>query len=113
MTSSNPSKDPTELGPLRFAPSDEERSLQAQLDALTDAERTCLDHLKSKWQAQYPQTPLSDAMVLRFARCSPGATKFNEKAAWKVMKHFDMRYLTLTASSLESQLLSKVCLITS
>merc|ERR1712176_998110 len=33
--------------------------------------------------------------------------KFNEKASWKVMKSFDQRFLKLTATDLEEQLLSK------
>jgi len=49
-----------------------------------------------------------DEMYLRFARCSPGPEKFNAKAAWKVMKNYDSRYLELTAASMEKQILSKV-----
>ena len=95
-------------GPLRFQPSSEERSIQEQIDALTVEERRCFDGLKEKWQQQKDSFPLSDAMILRFARCSPGKTKFNEKAAWKVMKRFDQRYLNLSAASLEQQLLTQV-----
>ncbi len=46
-------------------------------------------------------------MYLRFARCSPGPKKFNAKTAWKVMKNFDRKYLTLQATDMEDQLLTK------
>merc|ERR1712176_1043896 len=60
-----------------------------------------------KWKEANPSQPMTDEMVLRFAYCSPGEEKFNEKASWKVMKNFDTRFLNLTASGLEEQLLSK------
>lgn len=94
-------------GPMRFAPSPDERSVDEQLASLTDHERECVDTLKSKWEAAHPDLPFSDAMYLRFARCSPGQKKFNTKASWKVMKAFDHRYLSLTAETLEGQLLSQ------
>ena len=96
-------------GPLRFGPSSDERSLEEQLTSLTVQEKECFDTLKSKWEAAHPDLPFSDAMYLRFARCSPGLKKFNVKASWKVMKSFDQRYLSLTAETLEEQLLSQVC----
>jgi hypothetical protein len=94
-------------GPMRFAPHGE-RTLQEQLDTLTDEERKCIETLKQKWHTNHPDQPFSDEMYLRFARCSPGIKKFNAKASEKVMKKFNRRYITLTASSLEDQLLSKV-----
>ena len=42
---------------------------------------------------------------------SPGKNKFNQDTAWKVMKKFDTRYLTLTAASIEDQLLTKTLFI--
>ena len=96
-------------GPMRFAPSSDERSLEQQLASLTAREKECVDTLRSKWEAVHPDLPFSDAMYLRFARCSPGQKKFNVKASWKVMKAFDHRYLSLTAETLENQLLSQVC----
>lgn len=91
-------------GPMRFAPKGE-RSIQEQIDALTEAEKACFDNLKKKWEKD--GEPFSDEMYLRFARCSPGTKKFNEKASWKVMKKFEKRYLDLKAADLEKQLASK------
>jgi hypothetical protein len=94
-------------GPMRFTPKGE-RSVQEQIEALDEAEKKCFDYLNEKWGKKYPKLPFSDEMLLRFARCSPGSKKFNEKESWKVMKKFDRRFLNLTAEGLESQLLSKV-----
>jgi hypothetical protein len=94
-------------GPMRFFPKGE-RSIQEQREALDEAEKKCCDDLKKKWQQKYPKLPFSDEMFLRFARCSPGSKKFNEKESWKVMKKFDHRFLCLSAEGLEGQLLSKV-----
>lgn len=93
-------------GPMRFAPKDE-RSTEEQVQSLTPAEKECFDNLKTKWEEKNPDEPFSDEMYLRFARCSPGKTKFNEKASWKVMKKFDRHYLDLKAADLEKQLASK------
>lgn len=92
-------------GPMRFAPK-EERSTAEQINALTESERTCFDNLKRKWEESNP--PFSDEMYLRFARCSPGKDKFKEAASYKVMKSFSPRYLSLTATDLQQQLLTKV-----
>ena len=94
-------------GPMRFTTKGE-RSLEEQLASLTESERQCFDSLKQKWNDKHPETPFSDEMILRFARCSPGKKKFQKDASWKVMKKFNQRYLTLKAESMESQLLSKV-----
>ncbi len=95
-------------GPMRFAPAFDERSFDDQMASLTVQEKECIRALKAKWEANHPDFPFSDAMYLRFARCSPGRKKFNLNASWKVMKKFDHRYLSLTAESLEEQLLSQV-----
>jgi hypothetical protein len=92
-------------GPMRFAPTGE-RSIAEQIAALTEAEKQCFDNLKAKWEKTYE--PFSDEMYLRFARCSPGKEKFNEKTAFKVMKSFPRRYLELNATDLEKQLATKV-----
>jgi len=105
-------------GPMRFAPKSE-RSFQEQLDSLSKEERECFDQLKEKWNKQIEENKTatkkkkdaavhsySDDMFLRFARCSPGRKKFVESASWKVMNRFNPRYLTLTASGMEKQLLS-------
>ena len=95
-------------GPMRFAPI-QERTIEEQIRALSPSERKCFDALKSKWEKKMSnQPPFTDEMYLRFARCSPGTQKFNDKASWKVMKKFDQRYIHLTAEGLEKQLLSKV-----
>jgi len=93
-------------GPLRFA-AEGERSISQQISSLSLSEKQCFDNLKTRWKESHPDKPLSDEMILRFARCSPGANKFNEKTAWRVMQRFDRRYLVLTATRLRSQLLSK------
>lgn len=95
------------VGTQRFAPKGE-RTIEEQIDALTKEERECFESLKSRW-LEYAEFRFDDEMILRFARCSPGKKKFNEKASWKVMKRFDKRYLDLTASKLEGQLLTQVC----
>uniref|UniRef100_A0A7S2MV84 CRAL-TRIO domain-containing protein n=1 Tax=Helicotheca tamesis TaxID=374047 RepID=A0A7S2MV84_9STRA len=97
-------------GPYRFAPVGE-RSFSVQLASLTTEERACYDELKTRWEKKDRGHVFPDDMYLRFARCSPGSKKFNSKAAWKVMKNFDPRYLELTAASLEKQLLTKTLFI--
>ena len=94
-------------GPMRFAPT-EERSIPEQMAALTPAEKQCVDNLKANWETNNKNEPFSDEMYLRFARCSPGKEKFNEKAAFKVMKNFPRRHLELNATELEQQLATKV-----
>ena len=91
---------------MRFAPKNE-RSIQEQIDSLEEKERECFDNLKKKWEEKHPDKRYPDEMYLRFARCSPGAKKFNEMASWKVMKKFDRRYLTMKAADIEKQLLTK------
>jgi len=80
-----------------------------QIDDLKPEERACFDALKARWEKKLDKGrhPFSDEMYLRFARCSPGARKFNEETAYKVIKKFDPRYLTLTATGLEVQLRTK------
>eukprot|EP00568_Trieres_chinensis_P005759 CAMPEP_0183292292 /NCGR_PEP_ID=MMETSP0160_2-20130417/1398_1 /TAXON_ID=2839 ORGANISM="Odontella Sinensis, Strain Grunow 1884" /NCGR_SAMPLE_ID=MMETSP0160_2 /ASSEMBLY_ACC=CAM_ASM_000250 /LENGTH=298 /DNA_ID=CAMNT_0025453219 /DNA_START=10 /DNA_END=906 /DNA_ORIENTATION=+ len=96
-------------GPLRFA--HQERTVKEQIDSLSPEERACVDALKQRWEKKDRGHVFSDEMYLRFARCSPGATKFNEEAAWKVMKKFNPRYLTLTAEKLEQQMLTKTLFV--
>lgn len=93
-------------GPLRFAPKNE-RSVQEQIEALSESELECFHNLKSTWGRKHPNDGFSDEMYLRFARCSPGSKKFDEKSALKVMKKFDRHYLDITAAGLEKQLASK------
>lgn len=81
-------------GPMRFAPAKGERSIEAQIAALTPEERKCFVELKTKWEKSYPNKPFSNLMYLRFARCSPGSKKFKVNASWKVMKKFDRRYVS-------------------
>mmetsp|Transcript_33925 Transcript_33925/g.50652 ORF Transcript_33925/g.50652 Transcript_33925/m.50652 type:complete len:275 (-) Transcript_33925:339-1163(-) len=97
-------------GPCRFAPVGE-KSFSEQLASLSTEERACYDELKSRWEKKDRGFVYPDEMYLRFARCSPGPEKFNAKAAWKVMKNYDSRYLGLTAASMEKQILSKTLFI--
>ena len=79
-------------GALRFAPDIKHlKSVAAQLEELTDAQKDCFASLKVKWEAAHPEMLFPDEMYLRFARCSPGQA-FDEKSAWKVMKSFEQRY---------------------
>jgi hypothetical protein len=94
-------------GPMRFALIGE-RSVKEQVDALDATERGCFDTLKKNWEEKHPDSPFADEIYLRFARCSPGAKKFNEKSAFKVMQKFDKRFLSLVAAGLGIQLMSKV-----
>jgi hypothetical protein len=97
-------------GPCRFAPSLTERTLQEQIDLLSMEEKMCFHNLKIKWEENADSEPfISDDWYLRFARCSPGPTKYNEKSAWIVMSKFNRKYDKLTAELLEQQLLTKVC----
>ena len=94
-------------GPKRFA-LDGELTVEEQMKALTDEQRDCIDTLRKKWAKEQPDAePFDDAMLLRFARNSPGKTKFNPKTALKTMKKYDRKYSALTAAGLEEQLLSK------
>lgn len=76
-------------------------------DKRTAAQQICCDNLKVRWMARSPEAPLSDDMILRFALAAPRG-RFHENSAWKRMKRFDRRYLTLTAKGLERQLRTKV-----
>ena len=96
-------------GPMRFSPIGE-RSIEEQIAALTPEEKECFDTLKTKWERKITHS-YSDEMILRFARCSPGVKKFNDKAAMKVMLKFNPGYLELTAAVMEKQLLSKTLFV--
>jgi len=99
----------TTTGLERFVPSKDERTVQEQIASLTTKEKKCFDNLKAKWNSGTADDffELDDEMILRFAYCSPGSEKFNEKASWKVMEKFDRRFLKLKAVDIEHQLLSK------
>lgn len=97
-------------GPMRYA-SLGESTIEEQIVALSPEEKKCFDNLKAKWEAKKDSVPYSDEIILRFARCSPGAKKFNEQSAWKVMNKFDPLYLDLTAAGMEKQLLSKTLFV--
>lgn len=97
------------LGLQRFAYGGCQRPLEDQRAGLSVAQRKCVDNLKTRWENKNPNVPFSDEMYLRFSRCSPGPKPFNEKTAWRTMKNFDHRFLSLTAEGMEDQLMSKVC----
>jgi hypothetical protein len=99
----------TMTGPERFAPSKEERTIEEQIAGLSKKEKECFDNLRKKWNKTFPDDSqlLNDEMLLRFAYCSPGNEKFNEKSSWKVMNNYHKRFLTLKAVDIEEQLLSK------
>ena len=98
-------------GPCRFALDAEiERSIKEQIHSLTMEEKMCYDNLKCKWEEIYK--PFNDYMYLRFARCSPGPIKFQEKFAWTVMLQYNRKYDTIRCINsnnyIEKQLLTKV-----
>ena len=97
-------------GPMRFAPIDEKTTAE-QIAALSEEEKACFDELKERWNKKDRGHKYSDAMILRFARCSPGPKKFAVEPAFKVMKNFNPRYLELHAEKLEDQLLSKTLFV--
>jgi len=93
-------------GPARFV-NPNERSFSQQLISLTEEQRSCYDTLKKRWEEKERGHTFPDHMYLRFARNSPGKTKFKADTAWKVMKKYDARYLNMSATKLEKQLLTK------
>ena len=97
-------------GPMRFAPTDE-RTTAEQIAALSGEEKACFDELKERWNKKDRGHKYSDAMILRFARCSPGPKKFAVEPAFKVMKSFNPRYLELSAEKLEAQLMTKTLFV--
>ena len=97
-------------GPMRFAPTGE-ISTAEQIAALSEEEKACFDELKERWNKKDRGHKYSDAMILRFARCSPGPTKFAIDPAFKVMKNFNPRYLELSAELLEDQLMTKTLFV--
>ena len=122
-------------GAMRFASPQGELSLEKQLLQLTRDQRDVYDSLKQKWilsnvasassdntqrrGRRYNATldDLPDYMILRFARHSVSSkdlltkneSTFRMNHAWKSMRKFNLRYLSLTSKLLEEQLLSKVC----
>ena len=79
------------------------RTLQQQIDALTIDERRTVNALRIKWEARPNRPPFPSEWYLRFAQCSPGVP-FTMSTAWKVMKKFERRYLTLSITGMERQL---------
>mmetsp|Transcript_6759 Transcript_6759/g.20047 ORF Transcript_6759/g.20047 Transcript_6759/m.20047 type:complete len:686 (-) Transcript_6759:1082-3139(-) len=113
-------------GALRFAPRGE-RPVAAQLQSLTQHERECFDELRRRWSAHRHHHhhrrhregetdsnsfDLSDDMILRFGRCSPGLSgPFDVESAFKVMKSYDRRYLDLTVGDVEDHLRTRTFVI--
>jgi hypothetical protein len=81
------------------------RKFSEKIEALPLEHRSCFNALKSKWEVKHGgKNPFPDEWYLRFAMCSG----FKFKDAWTVMKRFDRRYLSLSITSMEKQLLTKV-----
>ena len=97
-------------GPMRFAPTDELTTAE-QIAALSEEEKACFDELKDRWNKKDRGHKYPDAMILRFARCSPGPKKFAVEPAFKVMKNFNPHYLDLSAEKLEAQLMTKTLFV--
>ena len=102
MTMTMATTQPLGPGPMRFALIDE-RHVQVQIDTLSRAEYECFEETKRKW-LKHGAFRLSDEMILRFVRNSPGREAFNKKTAWNVMKHYNKRHLELCAVDLEELL---------
>jgi len=110
-------------GPSRFIPKNE-RSFEEQLNSLTAEQKSCYDELKRLWEERVQEKIAKgakskhadielfpDPMYLTFARCSPGAKKFNADTAFKVMKNYDQRFLKINATTLEEQLKTKTLFV--
>lgn len=110
-------------GAARFLSVDE-KTFDEQLNALTKEQRSCYDALKKLWEERVADKlakgekskhsdiqVFPDYMYLTFARCSPGATKFNANTAFKVMKNYDQRFLKMNATTLEKQLKTKTLFV--
>lgn len=110
-------------GPARFL-SIAEKTFEEQLNLLTDEEKSCYDTLKKLWEERVEEKVskgekskhagielFPDPMYLTFARCSPGAKKFNSDTAFKVMKNYDQRFLKINATTLEKQLKTKTLFV--
>ena len=82
------------------------RTLNQQLNTLSIDERKVVTALQTKWESKTNRTPFPPDWYLRFAQCSPG-TPFTMSSAWKVMKKFDRRYLTLSITTMEHQLMTQ------
>jgi hypothetical protein len=105
-------------GPMRFSRKGE-RSLQEQLESLSEPNRQTYEHLAKKWNDRARgggRFPLTYEWILRFARnnCSYSKTNtghnivFQERKAWKAMRKFKKRFSKLTiAGELEDQLRTK------
>mmetsp|Transcript_19267 Transcript_19267/g.32175 ORF Transcript_19267/g.32175 Transcript_19267/m.32175 type:complete len:293 (+) Transcript_19267:185-1063(+) len=70
----------------------DERSTEDQIASLSESERNAFDELKAIYVREKEQgnilVEFTDYQILRFARNSPGVTKFNVKTASKVMKNY-------------------------
>eukprot|EP00567_Pseudictyota_dubia_P013275 CAMPEP_0197442480 /NCGR_PEP_ID=MMETSP1175-20131217/8488_1 /TAXON_ID=1003142 /ORGANISM="Triceratium dubium, Strain CCMP147" /LENGTH=358 /DNA_ID=CAMNT_0042972963 /DNA_START=45 /DNA_END=1121 /DNA_ORIENTATION=- len=97
-----------------------ERSVEKQIESLFAHERKmyeeiksqwenleCFDELSKKWVHVKRNVEFSDEMYLLFSRCN----NFEPARALEQMERFDTRYLSLTCSSLETQLLTKTLFV--
>jgi CRAL/TRIO domain len=83
------------------------RSFDDQVNEMTMAQRSCVFALKTTWeQCEGKSKPFPNIWYIKFAKCSPG-TPYDFKAALKVMKKFDRRFLNLTIMAVERQLSSR------
>lgn len=79
--------------------------LSERLDSLPMEHRACYNALKSKWEIKNGgKNAFPDELYLRFAMCY----NFDFKNAWSLMKRFDRRYLSLSITSMEKALCTKV-----
>jgi hypothetical protein len=72
-------------GPLRFAPTRPERTVQDQILKMSDLEQACFEGLIDAWDAKYPTLSIPDDLVLRYVRNSPSGRPYDRRAIWKLM----------------------------
>jgi hypothetical protein len=97
------------LGPMRFGPVSQERSVQAEAEAqgLSTEDIHSFAAIKAGWDTeckkQAKKKRFTSGQVLRFAIFA----KFDEARAIKIMKNTDPRHFEMTAVDIETQLRSK------
>lgn len=106
-------------GPMRFAPSRFEPTVEEQIESLLPHEADCLERLKGRrkaferdnqaygWSARDGSGLLCDEIHLRFARFSD----FDYDGAVKSMKSYDPIYLDVKCTDIEDQLFTKTLFI--
>jgi hypothetical protein len=96
-------------GAMRFSGRGE-RSFEDQVAEMNNTNKRILKRLLQRWEdsrAKKRSHALSKEWILRFARVTAKRDIFRESHAWAAMRNLKKRYVSLSAHSLEEQLLSK------